>query len=93
MNMNSSPVILSRFHTLIRSVAGKFVDKTGIELPKLPDVFGEKRYFPVPGMYGGFHYLLEPLGDDQRLIVTSSIRIVEDSEQTFEITANQIFKR
>ena len=93
MTMNSSPAILLRFHELIRSVAGKFVDNAGIEMPKLPENVGEACYLPVPGMYGGFHYSLETDGEEQKLIVTSSTRIVEDSEQTFEITADQTIKR
>ena len=93
MTKNSSPAILSRFHELIRSVAGKFVDNAGIKMPKLPENVGEVCFLPVPGMYGGFHYSLETHGEEQKLIVTSSARIVEDSEQTFEITADQTIKR
>ena len=93
MTKNSSPAILSRFHELIRSVGGKFVNSAGIEMPKLPENVGEECYFPVPGMYGGFHYSLETHGDEQKLVVTSSIRIVEDSEQTFDITADQTIQR
>ena len=93
MTNNSSLAILSRFHKLIRSVAGKFVDNTGIEMPKLPENVGEECYFPVPGMYGGFHYSLETHGDEQKLVVTSSTRIVEDSEKTFDITADQTIQR
>jgi len=93
MTNNSSPAVLSRFHGLIRSVAGKFVDNGGIKMPKLPENVGEEYYFPVPGMYGGFHYSLETHGDEQKLVVTSSTRIVEDSEQTFEIKAHQAIQR
>ena len=93
MTKNSSPAILYRFHELIRSVAGKFVDNPDIQMPLLPEVFGDECYFPVLGMYGGFKYWLEPLGDSQKLVVTSWSRIVEDSEQTFEITAHQTIQR
>ena len=93
MTNNSSQAILSRFHELIRSIAGKFVDNAGVKMPKLPENVGEECYFSVPGMYGGFHYSLETHGDEQKLVVTSSIRIVEDSEQTFDITADQTIQR
>ena len=93
MTKKLSPAILSGFHELIRSVAGKFVDNAGIEMQKLPENVGEECYFPVPGMYGGIHYSLETHGDEKKLIVTSSTRIVEDSEQTFEITAHQTIQR
>ena len=93
MTKKLSPAILSGFHELIRSVAGKFVDNAGIEMPKLPENVGEECYFPVPGMYGGFHYSLETHENEQKLVVTSSTRIVEDSEQTFEITAHQTIQR
>ena len=92
MTMNSSPAILSRFHELIRSVAGKFVDNPDIQMPLLPEVFGDECYFPVPGMYGGFKYWLEPLGDGQKLVVTSWSRVVEDSKQTFEISVDQTIR-
>ena len=93
MTKKLSPAILFRFHELIRSVAGKFVDSAGIEMPKLPENVGKECYFPVPGMYGGIHYSLETHGDEQKLVVTSSTRIVEHSGQTFEITADQTIQR
>lgn len=90
---NSNQAILGRFHALIRSIAGKLVDNKSLVMPQLPESIGEKCYFPVPGMHGGFSFWFETLGGDQKLVVTSWNRIVEDSEQTFEITVDQTIRQ
>lgn len=81
--------ILTRFHDVVRERARLLLAKHPVDLPALPDVFDEKLYFAVPGMYGGFSYWLEHCGATPKLIVQSWSRVVEGSEQRHEITVEQ----
>jgi hypothetical protein len=73
-------------HELIRERAAHLVDEERLRLPVLdvltelpvPDV-----WFTVPGMYGGFHYVLQ--GDE--LEVSSWCRVVGGSGQRHRITS------
>lgn len=80
--------IEAHFHALIRERAGELA--TG---QTLPGISGEtlgfrKRWFPVPGMYGGFAYSLSGEDDSLVLMVQSWSRVVAGSEQTHRITAD-----
>ena len=73
------------FHELIRERVARLVDEERLRLPELdvltelpdPDV-----WFTVPGMYGGFHFVLR--GDE--LDVSSWWRVVEGSGERHRIT-------
>jgi hypothetical protein len=75
------------FHALVRERAAELVDGERLRLPEL-DVMTELRepdmWFAVPGMYGGFRYVLRA----EELVVTSWCRVVGGSEQTHRITAD-----
>ncbi len=62
------------FHAVIRGRAGNLIDEHGVQLPTLALLLTQaepKAWFPVPGMYGGFHYWLEGHGEDTRLVSES----------------------
>ena len=75
------------FHEVIRGRVAHLVDAEQLRLPEL-DVLTElekpEMWFPVPGMYGGFRYVLE----DASLKVDSWIRVVGGSGETHRITAD-----
>jgi hypothetical protein len=74
------------FHEVIRGRVADLVDEHRLRLPEL-DVLTElatpRMWFPVPGMYGGFRYVLE----GRELKVDSWIRVVGGSGETHRITA------
>jgi hypothetical protein len=57
------------------------------ELAALMTAKEPKAGFPVPGMYGGFHYWLEGEGEQTKLVAESWCRVAEGSGQRHEITA------
>jgi hypothetical protein len=75
------------FHDVIRGRVAHLVDEQRLRLPEL-DVLTELEtpamWFPVPGMYGGFRYVL----DGRELKVDSWIRVVGGSGETHRITAD-----
>ena len=48
------------------------------------------KWFPVPGMYGGFHYWFEKNDEQLELIVESWCRVVDGSGQRHRITSHQV---
>jgi hypothetical protein len=80
--------IQERFHEVILGRAGSLVRDQELRLPELEVLLeSEKVWFPVPGMYGGFSFRLEPAGADTRLVSDSWCRIVGGSEQRHVVTA------
>jgi hypothetical protein len=79
--------IETRFHALIRERANDLA--SGLELPLLQrDVpMFEERWFPVPGMVGGFAYALHDEPEGPVPIVESWSRVVGGSGQRHRITA------
>ena len=80
--------IEEQFHQVIIARAGALLEQSVVELPDLASLnaeSGEKAWFPVPGMYGGFSYWFEGAGSELRLISESWVRIVEGSGQRHEI--------
>ena len=77
-------------HELIRERAAHLVDEQALRLPEL-DVLTELAvpdvWFDVPGMYGGFHFVLK--GDE--LDVSSWCRVVGGSGQRHRITREGCF--
>ncbi len=86
------PDILRRieehFHAVIKR---RVVDEGRLPLPDalphLDGVDGERHWFPVPGMYGGFSFQWDVSGKELRLVVESWCRVVEGSGQRHHITA------
>ena len=75
-----------QFHELIRQRMREFEVTHELRLPDLEVMVELERpelWFPVPGMYGGFHFRLEAGG---RLLASSWSRIVSGSEEHHEIT-------
>jgi hypothetical protein len=75
-----------QFHELIRHRMRQFGITHELRLPELEVMLELERpelWFPVPGMYGGFHFRLEPGG---RLRASSWSRTVSGSEEHHEIT-------
>ena len=79
------------FHKLVRSRAreGRIncpplqnlkLGQTTSTSPETPE------WFPVPGMYGGFAYWLDPIADRPKLVTESWCRVAEGSGQRHEIT-------
>lgn len=88
--MISDPIarIEAHFHALIHERAKDLA--TDLELPLLPrDVPAfEQRWFPVPGMYGGFAYELHDEAEMPVLMVESWSRVVGGSGQRHRVTPN-----
>jgi hypothetical protein len=79
------------FHALIRERAGDLIDQHGVALPTLSGSRPRKRksaWFPIPGMYGGFHYWWEGHGLSAKVIAESWCRIASGSGQRHEITSS-----
>lgn len=82
--------IESNFHAVIMERVGDLITENGVEMPKLRTLLdsGEKHaWFPVPGMYGGFHYWFDANSEDCKVISDSWSRIWGGSGQRHEITA------
>lgn len=102
--MDSSPPIVidktelsgirERFHQLIlsRVVEGRL--EIPPNLPRLRNmrVGGKPRWFPVPGMYGGFSYHLDRDESGFFLIADSWCRVVDGSEMRHRITSSRIIE-
>jgi hypothetical protein len=74
-----------QFHELIRHRMREFRITHELRLPELEVMLELERpelWFPIPGMYGGFHFRLEAT----RLLASSWSRIVSGSEEHHEIT-------
>ena len=81
------------FHGLIRSRACE----GGIPIPQdLPELHHlvvdnpDPKWFPVPGMYGGFAYRLQSRGDGVQLVTESWSRVVGGSGMRHVITPTQV---
>jgi len=83
---SSLRAIQNHFHKLIRTRAGPLADE--LELPELTGSEQLEKWFPVPGMCGGFKYWLEGEGDEAKLVTESWSRTTEGSGQRHEITVD-----
>lgn len=83
--------IQSHFHAVIASRVNDVVNLQDLRLPELeplPEMdAGQRFWFSVPGMYGGFQYFLAKEGVDAKLVSTSWCRVVESSTEVHEITS------
>jgi hypothetical protein len=78
-----------QFHELIRQRMQEFGIVQELRLPELEVMLELERpelWFPVPGMYGGFHFRLERPEAGGRLLASSWSRTVSGSEEHHEIT-------
>jgi hypothetical protein len=78
------------FHEVIRGRVDDLARKEHLRLPELEPLLELRSpcvYFPVPGMYGGFLYSLQPAGANSTLAVDSWCRVCGGSGQRHLITA------
>lgn len=78
------------FHEVIRGRIDRKLPGHGLRLPELEPLLELDRpqmWFPVPGMYGGFHYYLEATGVEAKLITESWCRVAGGSGQRHAITS------
>jgi hypothetical protein len=71
---------LELFHGLIRSRAREGGIPIPRDLPDLDDLVlddPEPKWFPVPGMYGGFSYQLQAGGNELQLVAESWTPVVD----------------
>jgi hypothetical protein len=76
------------FHKVIRARAKRLVDEHSLRLPDLEvlvELEEPRMWFPVPGMYGGFHFWLEAGGTEPVLISESWCRVADGSGQRHEV--------
>jgi hypothetical protein len=101
-HVDVAPEVLRRiqvyFHAVIRVRARRLVDEHALRLPELEvmlELVEPQLWLPVPDMYGGFKFRLEPAGSDSRLVSDSYADpvFVEDSEEQHEITAFGVTQR
>ena len=81
--------LVGNFHRLIRKRQLEFNLPPLSHMPSAHEVIGStagKKWFSVPGMYGGFSYQLGGPEASPKLVVKSWSRVVEGSEQTHEVT-------
>jgi hypothetical protein len=82
--------IQQHFHAVIRGRIDEQLPDHGLRLPELEPLLEldePQMWFPVPGMYGGFSYRLEPAGVEAKLVSESWCRVVEGSGRRHEITS------
>ena len=81
------------FHGLIRSRAKEGSLSIPRRLPKLALSMAretEPRWYPVPGMYGGFKYSLTIRGESVCVVTESWCRVADGSGQRHRILATEI---
>lgn len=81
-------VITAHFHSLINVRAARFVERHMLRLPVLTPLLeraGSRMWFAIPGMYGGFRFWFEGVGNEATLISESWSRVVGGSGQRHRI--------
>lgn len=82
--------VQTHFHAVIRGRVDELVQEHQLQLPELEPLLeldSAEMWFPVPGMYGGFSYLLEKFGVEATLVAESWCRVEGGSGQRHEITS------
>lgn len=80
----------SHFHVVIRGRVENLVNEHSLRLPELEPLLElrePKMWFAVPGMYGGFSYVLAASGVGAKLVSESWCRVEGGSGQRHEITS------
>ncbi len=75
---------------MIRGRASDLVQEHALRLPHLEpllELAAPRMWCPIPGMYGGFSYVLDQDGVAARLVVESWCRVVGGSGQRHEVTS------
>jgi len=81
--------IQKHFHRLINERAEKMVKENNVILPVIDEkCINVKQWIPIPGMYGGFSYILKNESGVYNLYVESWCRIAEGSGQAHTINKN-----
>ncbi|MEH0933723.1 hypothetical protein [Micromonospora psammae] len=86
-------MIQELFHGLIRSRAGRLVDREALRLPELEVLLetpGHATVFTIPGFYGGFHFTLHAGDGPTRLTTEISQRMGGSDGDRHEITRDEI---
>jgi len=81
--------IQAHFHAVIRGRVDDLVSREQLRLPELEPLLemeSPKVWFPVPGMYGGFSYVLDRAARYPTLVVESWCRVAGGSGQRHEVT-------
>lgn len=80
----------TQFHTVIRERVAREIVEHQFRLPELEPMtefgIGQRFWFPVPGMYGGFVYWLDGAGEAPTLTIESWCRVVDGSGQRHRVT-------
>ena len=79
------------FHNVIRGRAEHLLRQRAMRLPALEPCLefrGGRFWFAIPGMNGGFAYMLERSGSEAKLVAESWSRMWEGSGERHEITAS-----
>lgn len=84
-------------HTVIRQrqLARPFLTRHAMRLPPLEvltEIPGHQLWFPVPGMYGGFHLQLRNVADEPVCLVDSWSRMDWESEERHRVSTGGIQK-
>lgn len=84
------PRLQAQFHAAIRERAAREIVEHRLRLPELEPMtefgIGQRFWFPVPGMYGGFVYWLDGAGEVPVLTTESWCRVVGGSGQRHRVT-------
>ena len=91
---NQLAAIESRFHAVIDERCGflEWAKDPSREMPRITEELlekGEREWFAVPGMYGGFAYSLERIDGELTLTTESWCRIWDGSGQRHVITPDR----
>lgn len=80
----------TQFHAVIRERVAREIVEHRLRLPELEPMtefgIGQRFWFPVPGMYGGFVYWLDGAGEVPTLTAESWCRVVDGSGQRHRVT-------
>lgn len=93
ITMKALEKLQSNFHNLIMQRAGSLIEEHKMRLPELEPLLEIDKcsvWFAIPGMYGGFSFILEDAGEEPKLIASSWCRVSEGSGQRHEITCNGV---
>jgi hypothetical protein len=93
VNANGLEHMQELFHGLIRSTMLTYNVSETLWLPQLSilaEPGAESIWFPIPGMYGGFHFWLEATGGATALIAESWCRVADGSGMRHRITPVQV---
>lgn len=91
VSMEKLQAVEQGVHAVIRGREGvlPLLERCSMRLPPLEvltEIPARQLWFPVPGMYGGFHLQLGVVVDEPVCLVDSWVRVVEGSEERVAVT-------